>query len=55
MPESNQLLPSFRPRASYRKTRGLTFAPAPARSGQGSCDHVKSDVDGLHAPVPGPS
>ncbi len=55
MPESNQLLPSFRPRASYRKTWGPTFAPTPARSGQDPCGHVKSNVDGLDAPVREPS
>jgi hypothetical protein len=56
MPESNQLLPSFRPRASYRKTQGLAFAPAPARPKRGPCGHdVKSDMDGLDAPVREPA
>ena len=47
MPESNQLLPSFRPRASYRKTQGLAFAPAPARPKRGPCG--QDDADGRSA------
>lgn len=49
MPESNQLLPGFRKRASYRKTAGLTFARLRPRSGDGPCGHEKED--GLDVPV----
>ena len=49
MPESNQLLPGFRKRASYRKTAGLTFARPRSRSGRGPCGHEEGD--GLDVPV----
>lgn len=51
MPESNQLLPGFRKRASYRKTAGLTFARPRSRSGCGPCGHEIEKEDGLDVPV----
>lgn len=46
MPESNQLLPSFRLRASYRMTGGPTFVRPSSRSSRSPCDQMKSREPG---------